>query len=76
MKNIVKIIIDPGVPQGEYHVGGVQVLKAPTDEELGRGLRTKVVRVSDRGAAEALYAALSVSSDFEVEPEITFAELV
>lgn len=69
LKPIVQLVIDAGVPVGEIHVGGVQVLSAPSDEKLGRAVRTKLVRVATLDKAEELAAELT-EDGFEVEPEV------
>jgi hypothetical protein len=72
LKPFVKLVVDLRVPVGEIWVGGVQVLPGPVgDEELGRGIRTKVVRVPTREKAAEL-AQRFRNDGYEVEePEST-----
>lgn len=67
LKPYVKLVVDLRVPIGEVWVGGVQVLPGPvSDEDLGRGIRTKVVRVPT--SAKAVELAERFRNDgFEVE---------
>lgn len=69
LKPIVQLVVDVSVPMGEIHVGGVQVLHSPSDEELGRRIRTKLVRVATLARAEELQHDLR-EDGFEVEDTI------
>jgi len=68
-KPIVQLVVDVAIPAGEIHVGGVQILSRPSDGELGRAVRTKLVRVARLDHAERLAFRLR-EDGFEVEPLI------
>jgi len=50
--NLVEVLIEPEIEPGAYRVGGVRILSDPTDEEMGRALRTKQVRVHSETEAK------------------------
>jgi len=64
----VEVIVDVRVPAGEIHVGGVRVVKARTDADLGRELRTKAVRVPTQEVAEQIRMIV------QEDPELELAE--
>jgi hypothetical protein len=69
VKRLVHIVIDPEkVAQGSYAVGGVKILDGTaTDEDIGRGLRTTVVRVHDEDGAEEIRQIVALDDNLELD---------
>ena len=51
---LVEIVINHELEPFEHRIGGVRVVKASTDEELGRALRTVRVEVGSEDSAARL----------------------
>lgn len=69
MKTIIRIVIDPEVPEGSVMTGGARIVIPKNDQDLGRELRTQVVRVNNEGDAAALRVDITHwhRDDIEIE---------
>lgn len=69
MKTIIRIAIDPEVPEGSVMTGGARIVTPKDDQDLGRELRTQVVRVNNATDAAALRVDLAHwhHDDIEIE---------
>lgn len=68
MTRLVHIVIDPEkVAPGEFAVGGIKIMKGTaTDEDIGRGLRTTVVRVHNEEGAQEIHDLVAANDDLEL----------
>lgn len=69
MKKIIRIVIDYTVPEGSIMIGGARIITPKDDQDLGRELRTQVVRVNNATDAAALRVDLAHwhRDDIEIE---------
>lgn len=69
MTRLVHIIEDPErVERGSYAIGGLKIMSGDaTDEDIGRGLRTTLVRVHDQEGREDIERMVRGADDLELD---------